>query len=304
MTSWLAIISRAQLLRDEIAQAARLAHDAIDTARLLANDWRTIWALETDALAAFWSGDADRALASAREMASRAQSEHPFLRGPAAVHVAGGEYVSGEAASACARLTTLDANPTRRLLDRDAAHGWELLVRSHLALGRTNQAKDAVARATLRAEATGRPQEIATVRCTEAAVLLATGQPNHVPELLGEAVALAEAAPNPVLSARAHGLIGIAPSRAARTGVGSQSFSTPSEPCSHAALDVKRPRPHVNCAVSANGPTGARGRQRRDRGLPDSADARTRSRPRLPQVRRTEKSPPPCSSARKRWGIT
>ena len=57
----------------------RLGHAAIDTERLLANDWRTIWALEADALAAFWAGDSDRALASAREMATRAERTHPFL---------------------------------------------------------------------------------------------------------------------------------------------------------------------------------------------------------------------------------
>lgn len=210
ITSWQAIASRAQLLRGQIAEAERLAHDAIDTTRLLADDWRTVWALEADALAAFWAGDGDRALASAREMATRAERAHPFLSGPAAVQLAGGAYACGDAASACATLAALDVEPTRRLLDRHAGHGWELLIRSQLALGHPAEAKQTTTRAARRAEAAGLPQQIATVRCAEAAVLLARGQPDRVAEVLAEAINLADAAHNPLLSARAHALSGIA----------------------------------------------------------------------------------------------
>ena len=210
VTSWLAITSRATLLKGQVADATRLGHDAIDTERLLADDWRTIWALEADALAAFWAGDSDRALASAREMATRAERTHPFLSGPAMVQLAGAEYAADDAASAYARLSTLDAEATRRALDRNAAHGWELLVRSQLALGRTGDAKKAVARALSRAEAAGLPQQIATVRCAEAVVLLASGDSDRASKLLEEAVTLADAAGNPLLSARGRALAAIA----------------------------------------------------------------------------------------------
>jgi DNA-binding CsgD family transcriptional regulator len=210
VTSWQAITSRARLLRGEIAEAERLAHDAIDTARLLADDWRTVWALEAEALAAFWAGDSDRALASAREMLTRSERVHPFLRGAASVQLAGAEYATGDADSAGSRLGALDVEPTRRLLDRHAAHGWELLIRSRLALGEADAAREIAARATRRAEAGGLPQQIATVRCGEAAVLLACGEPERASGLLADAARLAAAADNPALSARAHALGGIA----------------------------------------------------------------------------------------------
>lgn len=210
VTSWLAITSRAQLLRGQVTEAARLAHGAVDTVRLLADDWRTIWALEADALAAFWAGDTDWALSSARDMATRSERVHPFLSGSATVQLAGAEYAAGEAASACVRLAALDVEPTRRLLDRHVGHGWELLIRAQLALGETDRAEQTAARAARRAEAAGLTQQIATVRCAKATVLLARGDPDGLPELLAEAINLADAAQNPLLSGRAHALSGIA----------------------------------------------------------------------------------------------
>jgi len=89
----------------------------------LADDWRTVWALEAESLAAFWAGDTDRALASARDMAARSEKHHAFLSGRAMVQLAAAEYADGDPASACDRLSVLDNEPTRHLLDRHAAHG-------------------------------------------------------------------------------------------------------------------------------------------------------------------------------------
>jgi DNA-binding NarL/FixJ family response regulator len=210
VTPWFAIASRATLLKGQVADAARLGHDAIDTERLVANDWRTIWALEADALAAFWAGDSDRALASSREMATRAERTYPFLSAPATVQLAGAEYAADDAASAYARLSSLDAGATRLALDRNAAHGWELLVRSQLSLGRINDAKKTAARASSRAEAAGLPQQLATARCAEAAVLLASAEPDRATKRLDEVVTLADTAGNPLLSARGRALAAIA----------------------------------------------------------------------------------------------
>src|SRR6202008_2085694 len=49
VTSWLAIASLALGMKGQVGEAARLAPASIDTARLLADDWRTVWALEADA---------------------------------------------------------------------------------------------------------------------------------------------------------------------------------------------------------------------------------------------------------------
>jgi DNA-binding CsgD family transcriptional regulator len=126
------------------------------------------------------------------------------------VQLAGAEYAGGDVDSACARLDALDREPTRRLLDRHAAHGWELLIRSRLALGHPDAARDIAKRASRRAEAAGLSQGIATVRCGEAAVLLAGGEPDRASELLADAWRLADRVGNKLLSARAHALAGIA----------------------------------------------------------------------------------------------
>jgi hypothetical protein len=68
---WLSITSCALVLKGEIAEARRDAAAAIDTTLLPGENWRTTWALEADAMAAFWAGDAQRALASATQMVGR-----------------------------------------------------------------------------------------------------------------------------------------------------------------------------------------------------------------------------------------
>ena len=143
-------------------------------------------------------------------MASRAERTYPFLSGPATVQLAGAEYAGDDAAAAYARLSALDADPTRRALDRNAGHGWELLIRSQLALGRADDAMKTAAHASSRAQAAGLPQQIATVRCAESAALLASESPARAAELLEEAVMLADAAGNPLLSARGRALSGLA----------------------------------------------------------------------------------------------
>ena len=210
VTPWPAISSQALVLKGQVAAAARLAHRAIDTPRLLADDWRTVWALEADSLAAFWVGDTERALASARDMAARSERAHPFLSGRAAVQLAAAEYADGNPASASARLSTLDNEPTRHLLDCHAAHGWELLIRSQLALGETDRAHDTVARAWRRAESAGLAQQMATILCARGAVLLSRDELDGLDRTLAEAVSLADAAGNSLLSARGHALAGIA----------------------------------------------------------------------------------------------
>jgi DNA-binding CsgD family transcriptional regulator len=210
VTPWPAIASKALVLKGQVGAAARLAQGAIDTARLLADDWRAIWTLEADSLAAFWAGDSERALASARDMAARSERVHPFLSDRAIVQLAAAEYADGDPASASARLFTLDNEPTHHLLDRHAAHGWELLIRSQLALGETDRAYDTVARAWRRAESAGLAQQMATILCARGAVLLTRGELDLLDRTLSEEVSLADAANNPLLSARGHALAGLA----------------------------------------------------------------------------------------------
>jgi len=210
VTPWPAIATKALVLKGQVGAAARLAHGAIDTARLLADDWRAVWALEADSLAAFWAGDTDRALGSARDMTARSGRVHPFLRDRAIVQLAAAEYADSDPASASARLSTFDNDSAHHLLDRHAAHGWELLIRSQLALGETDRAYDTVARAVRRAESAGLAQQMATILCARGAVLLAAGELDLLDRTASEAVSLADAAGNPLLSARGHALAGLA----------------------------------------------------------------------------------------------
>jgi len=143
-------------------------------------------------------------------MAARSERAHPFLSDRAMVQLAAAEYADGDPASTSDRLGTLDNEPTRHLLDRHAAHGWELLIRSHLALGETDRAHDTVARAWRRAESAGLAQQMATILCARGAVLLASGELDLLDRILSEAASLADAASNSLLSARAHALFGIA----------------------------------------------------------------------------------------------
>jgi DNA-binding CsgD family transcriptional regulator len=210
VSPWLSIASRATLMKGQVGEATRLADGAIDAALLSADDWRTVWALESDAMAAFWAGDGDRALASAREMVMRAERVHPFLSGPAQIQLAGALYAAGDPGSALSKLYPLEAEPASRLLDLNAAHGWELLVRTRLALGEIDLANDTAVRASRRADAAKLPQQMATVRCVRAAVLLAQGDPRAARGIAMEALAMAESAGNPLLSSRARALTGLA----------------------------------------------------------------------------------------------
>jgi DNA-binding CsgD family transcriptional regulator len=229
VSPWPAIASQALVLKGQIGDAARLARSAIDTARLLADDWRTVWALEADSLAAFWAGDNERALASARDMAARSERVHPFLSGRAMVQLAAAEYADGDPSSARDRLCALDNERACPLLGHHAGHGWELLIRSQLALGETDRAYDTAARAWRCAESAGLTQQMATILYAHGAVLLARGELDLLDRTLSEVVSLAEAAGNPLLSARGHALAGIALIARDRTAPGIRELERAAE---------------------------------------------------------------------------
>ena len=303
VTTWLAIASLALVMKGRVSDAARLAHGSIDAARLIADDWRTVWALEADALAAFWAGDTDRALDSSREMVARSERVHTFLSGPAQIQLAGAEYAAGDAVSAGARLSALDAEPTWRLLDRHAAHGWELLTRAQLALGETDRAKDTAARALRRAETSGLPQQLATARCARAAVLLANGEPDAANARRGGGC-LFRRRRQPVAERALRGARGHRPRRRGQRERGIAEL----ERAEHALWA---------CGAVREADAAARelrrlGRRvlRRSRplgehpGLASSVPASTKSQPRLRREKPIVRWPQCCSSARRPSGTT
>jgi DNA-binding CsgD family transcriptional regulator len=207
---WSAIAALALIAKGEVRDATSAAAAAIDAASLSRNDWRTIWALEADALSAYWAGDTARALASAGEMVRRSQHTHAFLAAPASVQLAGALHLSGEHDRALAELTPLEREQTCRLLDLNAAHGWDLLVRTQLALGELDSADTTAERARARADASSLPGQLATARCAETAVALARGDSRGALRMARETLAVAEATGSPLLSARGKAFCGLA----------------------------------------------------------------------------------------------
>ena len=206
---WLCITARAHLLKGQIGKARQDAAAAIDTALLPGENWRTIWALEADAMTAFWAGDAERAVASATQMVSgsRRSSDH-FLTPAARIQLGGALYLSGDAAAAVTELEAFDADSGRDLLDLHAGFGWELLSRARLALGQLDAAEEVSTRAEIRAEASRLPLRRATARLTRGTVRLARGDAAAALELARDATEIADQAGNPLIGGRARLLAG------------------------------------------------------------------------------------------------
>jgi DNA-binding CsgD family transcriptional regulator len=210
VTPWPAITTHGLVMKGRVSEATRAAETAVDGALASGDDWPTLHALEADALAAYWAGNTDRALAGAHEMLARSERMHAFLSDRARIQLAGALYAAGEPARALTELSALASPPGSWLLDLHAAFGWDILTRVHVALGDLEAAKDAVRRAYASTEPGGLPQQIATVRCADAAVLLACDDPRAAVKAGREAVAVAAPAGNPMLSARAQASVGMA----------------------------------------------------------------------------------------------
>jgi len=206
---WLCITACALVLKGDIAGARRDAAAAIDTTLLPGENWRTIWALEADSMAAYWSGDAERALASATQMvAGSERSSDRFLTPAARIQLGGALYLSGDAAAAVNDLQAFDVESGWDLLDLHAGHGWELLSRARLALGELDRAEAACVRAESRAETSRLPLRLAIARLASGSARLARGDTMRALELARDAAEIADRADNPLVSGRSRLLAG------------------------------------------------------------------------------------------------
>ena len=206
---WLRVTACALVLKGDLDGARRDAAAAIDTALLPGENWRTVWALEADAMAAFWAGDAERALASATQMIARSErSADRFLTPAARIQLGGALYLSGDPAAAVNELQAFDAEQGWDLLDLHAGHGWELLSRAQLALGQLDAAEAVSVRAAIRAETSGLPLRQATARLARGSVQLARGDTTTALDLARDAAEIAGRADNPLLGGRGRLLAG------------------------------------------------------------------------------------------------
>jgi DNA-binding CsgD family transcriptional regulator len=207
----LVLETNALLSKGQVADAVAVAETATDAAVLTDNDQFAVWALWADAAACSAAGDSVRALASAREADLRAKrSAQTFFSRLSGLHMAAALNGAGDAEGAKAELVGFGGEPDLRLLDLRGGHGWDLLVRTQLALGDRTGAADSAAKAEVRARATGLPQRVASAVCDRAAVLLASRDSDAAAAAAHEALELAQGTGNPVLEARAQALLGTA----------------------------------------------------------------------------------------------
>ena len=207
----LVLQTNALFMKGRITEAMAIAETATDAAVLTGNDQFAAWALWADAMVCSCGGDTARALASAREAVVRSERVgQTFFSSLSRLHLAAALQAAGDAAGARVELTAFEAGPDQRLLDLRGGHGWELLIRTQLALGDLDAAAKSAATAEARARAISLPQRTATALNARAAVLLARGDSVAAIAAAQEAIPLAEAAGNPLLGARARVLIGTA----------------------------------------------------------------------------------------------
>ncbi len=201
-------------MKGRIAEAAAVAETATDAAVLTGNDQFAVWALWTDAMVCSYAGDSVRALSSAREAVARSQSvTETFFSSLSRLHLAAALTAAGDPANARIELAAVQAGPAQQLLDLRGGHGWELSIRTQLALGDLDAAAASAATAVQRARATSLPQRTATAICARAAVLIAREDQAGAIAGAREAIALSRTTDNPVLGARARAILGTAMAR-------------------------------------------------------------------------------------------
>ena len=212
----LVLETNALFMKGRIAEAVAVAETATDAAVLTGNDQFAVWALWADAMACSVAGDTARALASAREAASRAERmTATFFSSLSRLHLAAALNAAGDAAGARAELAAFEAGPDQRLLDLRGGQGWELLIQTQLSLGDWRGAAASAKTAEVRARSTSLPQRTATALCAQATVWLAGDDPPGAARAAREAIALAGSAGNALLLARGRAAAGCR-ARAAR----------------------------------------------------------------------------------------
>ncbi|MBV9049493.1 MAG: hypothetical protein JOY58_14550, partial [Solirubrobacterales bacterium] len=207
----LRVDTTALLMQGQLAEAIRAGRAGAEAAFLSGNDRLAMWALEAAAMADYWAGDIERALAGAREAVANAQrTAEPFFSAMSRIQLGGALLASGEPAAARAELIALVTPGSQRLLDLSASHGWILLTEACIALGELDEAANAAARAQSRAEAARLPQQLAGARCARAEASLAQGDARTAIAAGLEAADAFGQAGNPLFAAHARVIAGAA----------------------------------------------------------------------------------------------
>ena len=250
------------------------------------------------------AGDTGRALASAREAVARSERiTETYFSSLSRLHLAAALNAAGDAAGARAELAAVQAGPGQRLLDLRGGLGWELLIRTQLALGDARGRRRLGGDRRGPCEATGLSQRTANAMCARAAVLLAARRLGRAPSACRRGDAARASAPAIRCSARARrALIGIALGRDGETKTAIAELEAAERTLFAARSAARRRRSRAGAAptrpaatpAAAGGvraaPAGRRAQRPRARG----SDAGRR------RASATATSPPRCSSARRR----
>jgi DNA-binding CsgD family transcriptional regulator len=204
---WSAMI---RTMRGELADAAKLAEEAIEVARLSGHAEGQAWNLFARSLTATAEGDVETALATAEEAMEALSGLHRSLPlAWSALALAAARLAAGDPERAAHALLdgaggeelTLLAAPLR-------ATGFELLARCRLALGDRGGAERAAAHAERLAEALELRMPAALAKRAAAAVALDGGDPASAAELALASAALADEVGAVIDAARSRTLAG------------------------------------------------------------------------------------------------
>ncbi len=221
----LALEANTLLLAGQVSEAGRVAETAIDAALLARNDWLTVWTLASASSAAFWAGDAERALVTAQAAVTLSEEiGETYFSGLARLQLAGALYANGDTVGALARLGPFDAPPMRPLLDANGGHGWDLLISLNLARENVEAAEDVAAPMEVRTVAIDLPWRRAAACRGSAAVSLARGDARAAERSARDAFDIAERTGNPLLSGRARMLAGAALAAAGQRDAAREQF--------------------------------------------------------------------------------
>jgi ATP/maltotriose-dependent transcriptional regulator MalT len=213
---FLYILGRVWYVRGRLAEAIELLDGAIEAARLLANREALAWSLYNRSVVALASGDLDLALATAEESVELTRDVHEdYVAAWAAVRLAAALLETGRAAEAVELLLSSAGGEELTFIPG----GWrasclELLTRCWLALGQTEEAVRAAARAEARAAAAQLPLAAAWADRAAAAVALHAGDPARAAERALASAATAEEVGAPIEAALSRLLAGRALARA------------------------------------------------------------------------------------------
>ena len=171
------MLGTALWVRGRIAEAARIFDDAVEAARMRDNFQGLAWHLFNRSFVACFAGDAELALATARESTEIAtRLDDSLVTAHAAWALAMALLETGEAQQAADLLIASTGGAELRLVPGGwRAYALELLTRCFLEAGRLAEAEAAVAAAAACAEAVGLPMAAGIATRAAAELSLARG---------------------------------------------------------------------------------------------------------------------------------